>query len=200
MTDKPEETEPDNVGVDATDEAFAGGIGADPGLDTQALQNEIADLKDKLLRSQAELENFRRRTQKEALDSLKYQSVSVIRDLLPGMDNLQRAIDATEQSGDSQNLIDGVKMVAKQFQDVLIGHSAEPLNPVGEVFDPNLHEALSQVPSSDHEPMTIIQVVETGYKIHDRVVRPAKVIVSCAPPPPAPESAATDTDESTTEN
>ena len=149
------------------------------------LPSEIADLKDKLLRSHAELDNFRRRTQKEAADSLKYQALPVIRDLLPGLDNLQRAIDATEQSGDTQNLIQGVKMVAKQFQDVLKGHSVEALVPDGQPFDPNLHEALTQVPSADHDPMTVMQVVEPGYQIHDRVIRPAKVIVSCAPPEPA---------------
>lgn len=152
-----------------------------------AMAEEIAELKDRLLRSQAELENFRRRTQKEQLDAMKYQALPVIRDLLPGIDNLQRAVDAAEQSGDTQNLIQGIKMVAQQFTDVLKNHKAEPLVPEGEAFDPNLHEALSQVPTADVEPMTVVQVVEPGYKIHDRVVRPAKVLVSCAPPEPVAE-------------
>lgn len=156
--------------------------------DTNALQQEVAELKDQLLRSHAELDNFRRRSRREAEDSQKYQALPVIRDLLPGIDNLQRAIDATEQTGDAQNLVEGVKMVAKQFQDVLKAHQAESIDPTGQPFDPNLHEALSQVPSAEHEPMTVLQVVEQGYRIHDRVIRPAKVIVSSAAAEPAGDS------------
>lgn len=151
------------------------------------MATEISELKDRLLRSQAELENFRRRTQKEQLDAMKYQALPVIRDMLPGIDNLQRAVDAAEQSGDTQNLIQGIKMVTQQFTDVLKQHKAEPLTPEGEAFDPNLHEALSQVPTAEVDPMTVVQVVETGYRIHDRIIRPAKVLVSCAPPQPAAE-------------
>lgn len=158
--------------------------------DSNELENlraENAELKDRILRSQAELENFRRRSQKEALDAMKYSSLPVIRDLLPGIDNLERALSAAEQSGDTQNLIEGIKMVVNQFVEALKSHSALPIQPEGEPFDPNLHQALSQIPSADHEPMTVLQVIESGYKIHDRVIRPAKVMVSCAPPEPAAE-------------
>ena len=156
---------------------------------TGALQQEIDELKERLLRGQAELENFRRRTHKEAQNAARYQSVPLIRDLLPFMDNLQRAIGAAEQTGDTQNLVDGIKMVFAQLEQVLSQHHADKIDPTGKPFDPNEHEALSQVPSSDHEPMTVIQVVETGYRIHERIVRPAKVIVSCAPPEPAADEA-----------
>ena len=153
----------------------------------QRLIAENAELKDRLLRSHAELENFRRRTQKEALDAMKYQATGVIRDMLPGIDNLKRAIEVTEQTGDTQKLLDGIKMVLPQFLDALKSNACEPLDPTGQPFDANFHEALAQVPSSDHEPMTVLQVVEQGYKIHDRVIRPAKVMVTCAPPAPATE-------------
>ena len=146
------------------------------------LKKELDAAQDQALRTQAELENFRRRTRNEQDEFRKYQALPVVRDLLPGIDNLKRAIDAAEQSGDLQNLLDGIRMVSQQFVDVLKAHSAEVINPEGKTFDPNLHEALSQVPSADHEPMTVLQVVEQGYRIHDRVVRPAKVIVSCAAP------------------
>ena len=158
-------------------------ISADDELQKLRIDNE--ELRDRVLRIQAELENFRRRTQKESVDAMKYQSLPLIRDILPGVDNLKRAIDAVEQSGDTQNLVDGIKMVSQQLNDALKAHAAEQINPEGELFDPNLHEALSQVPSADHEPMTICQVVEIGYRIHDRIIRPAKVIVTCAPPKPA---------------
>lgn len=161
-----------------------------PNDDTGQLRAENAELRDQLLRTQAELENFRRRTQKESVDALKYQSLPVIRDLLPGLDNLRRAIDAAEQSGDTQSLIQGISMVGQQFLDVLKAHSVVSINPEGESFDPNYHEALSQVPSADHEPMTVLQVIDPGYRIHDRVIRPAKVIVTsaAASDPPASDN------------
>lgn len=156
--------------------------------DVQRLSAENAELKDRILRVQAELENFRRRTQKEALDAIKYQSIGIIRDMLPGIDNLKRAIDVTEETGDTQQLLDGIKMVFTQFQDALKSHSCEQIDPDGKPFDANYHEALAQVPSADHAPMTVLQVIEQGYKIHDRIVRPAKVMVTCAPPSDPPDS------------
>jgi len=183
MTEESDVPTPDETGVEETLEALdAVAAESAAAVDTDKLQEENAELKDRVLRIQAELENFRRRTQKESLEAMKYQALPVIRDLLPGIDNLKRAVDAAEQSGDTQNLIEGIKMVSQQFADALKAHSAEPILPEGEAFDPNLHEAMAQVPSADHEPMTVLQVVEAGYRIHDRVIRPAKVMVSCAPP------------------
>lgn len=152
------------------------------------LQKQVDELQDRLLRTHADLENFRRRSAREAAEALKYRALPVVRDLLPGIDNLQRALTAAEQSGDAQSLIDGIRMVTQQFQESLKKQSVDAINPEGEAFDPNLHEALTQVPSADHEPMTVLQVVEPGYRIHDRVIRPAKVIVSCDPPEPADNS------------
>lgn len=187
-TDEPQEPSEDQSPESADVNESSSTESKQAGPDAGQLQTENAELQDRLMRMQAELENFRRRTQKEALDAMKYQSLPVIRDLLPGIDNLRRAIDAADQTGDAQNLVDGVKMVFQQFVDVLKNHSAEQINPENESFDPNFHEALSQVPSAEHEPMTVLQVVEPGYRIHDRVVRPAKVIVTCAPPPPPADS------------
>lgn len=151
------------------------------------LQDKISQLQDQLLRAQAELENFRRRSQREMADVRKYQSLPVVRDLLPAMDNLNRAVQAAEQTGDVTNLLAGIRMVVQQLADTLKANAAQLIDAEGQSFDPNLHEALSQVPTPDHPPMTVIQVVESGYAMHDRVVRPAKVIVSSAPPEPATE-------------
>ena len=156
------------------------------------LQDKINQLQDQLLRGQAELENFRRRSQREMADVRKYQSLPVVRDLLPAVDNLNRAILAAEQTGDVTNLLAGIRMVVQQLADTLKANAAQPIEAEGKSFDPNLHEALSQVPTPDHPPMTVIQVVESGYVMHDRVVRPAKVIVSCAPPEAAAETAPTE--------
>ncbi len=180
--------------ADVTAEAVASAAAAIGSDELQKLQTEAEEARDRALRTQAELENFRRRTQREIDEFQKYQSLPVIRDMLPGMDNLKRAIVSAEQSGDLQNLLDGIRMVSQQFEEVLKRHSAEPISPEGEPFDPNLHEALTQVPSADHPAMTVLQVVETGYKVHDRVVRPAMVIVSTRPPEPSDTDGSASTD------
>ena len=154
----------------------------DPDHSPKELQAQIDKLQDQLLRGQADLENFRRRSLREADEARRFQSLPIVKNLLPAMDNLDRAIQAAEQTGDVGNLLEGILMVSQQLADILKGHAAQPIAAEGQAFDPNLHEALSQVPTSDHPPMTVIQVVETGYVMHERIVRPAKVIVSCAPP------------------
>ena len=141
----------------------------------------IDDLQGRLLRNQADSENFRRRILREQDESRKFEALSLLRDLLPGLDGLNRATASAEQTGDLQNLLSGIRMVSQQFRDILKAHAAEPIDALGKTFDPNLHEALTQLPSADHAPMTVLQVVEMGYRLHDRVVRPARVIVSCAP-------------------
>jgi len=138
--------------------------------------------RDHLLRSQAELENFRKRSAKELTDAREYQSMRLVSDILPCLDNLGRAIEAAETSKNIEELTQGIQMVSKQFDDILTAHGAKPIESVGQPFDPNCHQALTQVPSADHEPMTVLQEVERGYTLKDRVIRPSKVIVSCAPP------------------
>jgi len=137
---------------------------------------------DKFQRVTAELENFRRRAQREAELSARYSSLPLIRDLLPAMDNVARTIQAAEQTGKLDDLIQGLQMIIAQFDQIFGSHSAKPIAAVGEIFDPNLHEALQQVPTDEHPPMTVIQELERGYIMHDRVIRPTKVLVACALP------------------
>ena len=133
------------------------------------------------LRAQAEFENYRRRSQKEAEQARLFQSLPLARDLLPGLDNLRRAIAAAESTQNVEELIKGVRMVADQFDAILARHEVKPIESVGQPFDPNLHEAIQQAPSADHPPMTVLQEAERGYTLHDRVIRPSRVIVSRAP-------------------
>lgn len=170
--------------ADVAADAFVNAVAQDaaaPLAGAAELQAKIDELQGKLMRSYADLENFRRRVQREQDDARKFESLRLVRDLLPGLDGLNRAIASAEQTGDQQALLDGIRMVANQFRDILRTHAAEPIDALGKPFDPNLHEALTQIPSADHEPMTVLQVVEMGYRMHDRVVRPARVIVSSAP-------------------
>lgn len=136
---------------------------------------------DRFLRTQAELENYRKRAQKEAAETSRYQAMPIVRELLPALDNLSRAIAAADTT-DKAELVKGVQMVAAQLDSILAGHSVVPIQAVGQPFDPNLHEAVQQIPSADQPPMTVLDEVERGYMLHDRVVRPSKVLVSTAMP------------------
>lgn len=150
-----------------------------------ALQTAIAerdDYKDKWARARADLDNYRKRIQKELDEDRKYAAMPILKAMLPGLDGLQRALKAAATSNNVDELIAGVEMVAKQFDAALAGLGVQPINAVGQPFDPHQHEAITQRPSADHPPMTVLDDVERGYTLHDRIVRPSKVIVSAAQP------------------
>ena len=157
--------------------------------DATALQTERDQYFEQMKRAQAELENFRRRVQREAEQSARYSSLPLIRDLLPALDNLGRTIQAAEQTGKIEDLLQGLQMIVSQFDQVFSAHAAKPITAVGEPFDPNMHEAMQQIPTNEHPPMTVMQELERGYTLHDRVIRPSKVLVACALPEESPESA-----------
>jgi molecular chaperone GrpE len=137
---------------------------------------------DLYLRAQAELQNYRKRAQREAEEMRQYQALPFARDLLPALDNLHRALAAAESSGSVKDLVNGVRLVAKQIEAALGRHEVVPIDAAaGKPFDPNLHQAVQQVPSAEHPPMTVVQEVERGFTLKDRVVRPATVIVSTPP-------------------
>ncbi len=136
----------------------------------------------RFLRSQAELENYRKRVQRERDEERRYAALPLVRDLLPVIDNLHRALEAARTGGTVGDLTEGIDLVLKQLDDVLARHGVKPIDAAGKPFDPNLHAALTQIPTSEHPPLTVLQDVERGYVLHDRVVRPSRVIVSAAPP------------------
>ncbi len=142
-----------------------------------------AELQDQFLRLRAEMDNFRKRSNRERDEERKYAGLRLIADLLPAIDNLKRAVEAGKNA-DSENslLLQGVEMVTRQFDEILERNGAKPIDAVGQPFDPNFHEALQQIPSAEHPPMTVLQEYEKGFQMHDRVIRPSKVIVSSAPP------------------
>jgi molecular chaperone GrpE len=130
------------------------------------------------LRTQAELQNYRRRAQRESEEFRQYQALPLARDLLPALDNLHRALAAAETSKNIDELVKGVGMVAKQIESALSRHHVVAIDAAGKQFDPNLHQALQHVPSDEHPPMTVVQEVERGFTLKDRVVRPSTVIVT----------------------
>jgi molecular chaperone GrpE len=175
---------PEHTGA-ATDEALAA---AADDLRIAELEAHLKDATNKALRVQAELENYRKRAQRELADERKYAVVPLVRDLLPVFDNLQRAIDATPTRRASEgappanvelsSLLEGVQMVATQLEAILQQHGCVRIETVGAAFDPNQHEAIAQEPSSEHPAGTVTRATQVGYKLHDRVIRPAQVFVS----------------------
>ena len=155
----------------------------------ETLRSDLEQMKDRALRVQAELENYRKRVAREMADERRYAEMSLLRDLLPVLDNMDRAIEAAEKSGEAPQLLEGFKMVAQQLLGILERHHCVPIQALHEPFDPNFHEAILQQPSGDHPAGTVIHVANTGYRLHDRVVRPSQVIVS-APPAAAPQAGA----------
>jgi len=145
------------------------------------LEQQLADLKDRELKAQAELENFRKRLLRDTEQQLKYALLPFVRDLVEVVDNLNRASDAATNSGSTDGLVAGVKLVQHQFHSVLAKYSCRPIESVGRSFDPNFHQAIAQQPSDKIAAGSIMMETSVGYVMHDRVVRPSMVIVSTGP-------------------
>jgi molecular chaperone GrpE len=151
---------------------------AAPDDQLKKVEAERDGLMQKWLLAVADLDNYRRRVQKEADQERRYASLPLARDLLPALDNLHRALEAARNGGDVNQLAQGVQMVARQFDDIFAKHSIVPIAAANKPFDPNLHQAIQQVPAPGKPPLTVLTECERGYTLHDRVVRPSTVIVS----------------------
>jgi molecular chaperone GrpE len=164
-----------------------------PQADPLALaRKEAAEYKDKLLRTLAEMENLRRRTEREVTDSRQYGIASFARDILAVADNMDRALQALDHEirekvdAGVKAMLDGVELTERELHKVLEKHGVKKFEPKGEKFDPNLHQAMYEVADGAAPPGTVAQVVQAGYMIGERVLRPALVAVAKAPPQPAP--------------
>jgi molecular chaperone GrpE len=131
-------------------------------------------------RTRADFENYQTRVRRDMEAERKYAATSLVAELLPVMDNLERALESAKSAKDTATILEGLDIVRRQFSDTLAKQGVAEIKPQNKPFDPNLHQAVMQQPSADHPPMTVLFTVETGYKMHDRVIRPAKVIVSAA--------------------
>jgi molecular chaperone GrpE len=131
-----------------------------------------------LQRTQADFENYQKRNQREREQERRYWNAPLAFDLLPVLDNLDRAMTAAKKAGESGPLVQGVGLVQTQLLDLLKRHGITPIDALGKPFDPHLHEAVMQRPTAEYPPNTVVEIVAQGFKIHDRVLRPASVIVS----------------------
>ncbi len=159
-------------------QAACAGDAENPPLDVEA---ELATEKDRILRLQAEMENLRSRTAREIMDERRYAPLPVVRNLLPVLDNVDRAIQAAEQSSEAGSLLEGFKLVRQQLIAVLEQHHCKPIAAVGQPFDPEIHEAILQQPSDEQPANHVLQETQVGYQLYERVVRPSQVIISSGP-------------------
>ncbi len=142
---------------------------------------EIAKYRDLSLRSQAELDNFRKRAARDREDSIRYANTSLLDRLLPILDNFELGLDAASKATDASGILQGMSMVRKQLQDFLTESGVETVDAEGKPFDPNLHDALGQEATSEVAEGTVFRQLRKGYKLRDRLLRPATVIVAKAP-------------------
>lgn len=179
--------------VDKVDAESA--VGTEAEANSNPLESEIVELKqqleakeleakhnyDRWLRQTAELDNFKKRTARERDEAIRLANEALIKDLLPVVDNLERAVAHASGGGNGKPLVEGVEMVLRQFLDVLTKHGAVQMLAVGQPFDPAKHEAMTQVESDDHEPNSVVEEHQKGYLFRDRLLRPALVSVAKAP-------------------
>ena len=149
------------------------------------MRGEVDDANNRVLMAQADLENFRKRMRRDTEDQIRFAALPIVADILEVRDNLVRAIEAVTTAGSETNagdgLREGVQMLVKQFDNTLSKHGIKPIQSVGGVFDPNLHQAITQMPSAEHPAGSIAHEAVTGFQMHGRVVRPSQVILSTGP-------------------
>lgn len=155
----------------------------------QKLRQELAEAKeeagknwDLYLRERADLENARKRHQRDREEAIRFANDRLLREMIPVLDNLERAVGHAEQGDDdSQGLLEGVNMTINQFRKVLEDFGVKPINALGEDFDPNLHQAMGHVETTDQAPNTVTSEFQKGYLLNDRLLRPSLVMVARAP-------------------
>lgn len=193
-----ETMKPNAPGVGAEGDPSPQGAQSDPAQEAErlaaevdTLQGQVADLTDRLLRSHAEMDNMRKRAEREREETAKYAISKFARDIVGVADNFERAIQAVpagaaEQDPALKGLVDGVSMTEREFLNVLEKHGVRRIVPKGEAFNPHLHQAMMEAQNPDVPPGTIIEVYQAGYVIEDRVLRPAMVVVAKGGPKAAP--------------
>ncbi len=144
-------------------------------------EQELNEMKEKVLRLAAELENFKKRIQKEKEDHMRYALETFARELLPFLDNLERAISAAKETKDIEKLLEGLDLTLSGYFKTLEKFGLKPFVALGERFDPNIHEALGVEENEEVDENTVVKELLKGYKLHDRVLRPAMVVVSKKP-------------------
>ena len=153
----------------------------DPEVRAQAAEKKCDEYYDRLLRASAEFDNYKKRTTREMRDVVRYANEKLFKEIINVVDNLERAISSAEQEGNEDDpLLQGVRLTLSEVEKILERHNVEPVKSLGEPFDPNFHQAMMQEESEEEPPNTVISEMQKGYKLHERLLRPAMVVVSKA--------------------
>ncbi len=179
----PEPRAPEPEAAPADDEEAAAPAERNGSEELARAEAERDQYLDALQRLKAEFDNYRRRTERDRQAVVVAAQREVVRGLLPVMDNLERAVAALGDRG--EEIVAGLEMVRGQLAGLLAGHGVEEIEAVGRAFDPNVHEAVAQVPSAEHPDGAVVEVVEKGYRISEHVLRPSRVVVAAGAPPPS---------------
>jgi molecular chaperone GrpE len=147
----------------------------------EELRKQVEEKQDRLLRALAEAENFKRRTQRERDESVRYANESLLRDLIPVLDNLERALGAARTAGGAEGVVGGIELIHRELLKVLERAGVTRYSALGQTFDPTRHEAIARVVSVDAKPGTVVGETMPGYLLHNRVLRAALVSVAAAP-------------------
>jgi molecular chaperone GrpE len=177
----PEPREEDRIPPPATTEAKPAGTAIDgEGTDDPvvSLQSDLDRFRDLALRTQADFENYKKRSARERDDAIKYANSSLLERLLPVVDNFELGLSAARGEGENSPIFSGMSMVLKQLRDFLTENGLRPIDAVGHKFDPNLHEAIAHEPSNEVAEGKVIRQTRRGYRLKDRLLRPATVVVS----------------------
>ncbi|WP_370639038.1 nucleotide exchange factor GrpE [Cohnella sp. REN36] len=176
--ERQETAAPEETAADTGREGAEGDAAAEEDPQYAELKRQAEEHHQRLLRVQADYDNFRRRTQKEKEELAQYASLKLVTSLLPVLDNFGRALQTGGESTDIAAFAKGVEMINRQLWQVLESEGLKLMEPVGEPFDPEIHQAIMQVESDEHEDGTVVEVVQPGYWLKDKVIRPAMVKVS----------------------
>jgi len=153
----------------------------DPSERLKAAEQKADAYYDRLLRASAEFDNYKKRTTREMRDVVRYANEKLIKELLSVVDNLERAIESVQQTGADENpLLEGIRLTLNEIEKILERHNVQPVKAMGEPFDPNFHQAMMQEETEDQPANTVIREMQKGYVMHDRLLRPAMVVVSKA--------------------
>ena len=150
----------------------------EPISEMDQLRLELEEAKNRALRAMADLENYRTRINRQMAEERKYANIDIMRELLPVWDNIGRALEAVSASHNLETLIEGVQMVHSQFLEVLHKHHCEKIEAMFQPFDPNVHASVAQLPNAEHPVNTVIEEVQVGFRLFDRVVRPSQVVLA----------------------
>ena len=171
--------EPDESSVVAEEE-----LSDEPASEEQSdeidFQVEAEKNKDLYLRALADLENYRKRAQREKEDAIRFANGNLLREMIPVIDNLERAVEHAKDDQDG-GLLEGVQMTLEQFRKVLESFGVKAVDSIGSPFDPNFHQAMGEMVTSDHPPSSVVQELQKGYTLNDRLLRPAMVMIAKAP-------------------